>query len=208
MLIERLKKYNDKNSIIEYIDPYSEIGIYQYRYDDMKMITSWLDHIANIITILIDEEDIAITKNLGILTSIQIMIYYTKYNKVDYKNPLDLMVSCYILVFLLYNEDSYIGSKRIINQLAIKILPIKLSYSKVNKYIKNLLEFFNYDFFSMPLTINYLIWISENDEEGYDNIMDKIDTNIYYILNNSILLEKNPYDLTMYILEKIEKYNI
>jgi hypothetical protein len=202
-LISRLDKYKCENTIIEYINPYSEIGEYQFSYDEINSIVNWIKYIDSIIDILIDPEDISIMTNLSVLTALQIFIYYTKYREINYSKPSEFILACYILVIILYNEDCNILSRPMLDKI-INRLPSIIKKKNIQKNIDLLLEFFNYDFFSIPLTINYLIYISDPYIDDYDDIMDNIDLIIRKaVLKNIYMMDKNPYELTRYILEKL-----
>lgn len=205
-LISKLEKYKHGENIIEYINPFSNIGEYQFNCHEIETIIEWIKYIDSIIDILLDPEDISIMTNLNVLTTLQIFIYYTKYNVIKYKKPSEYIIACYLLVIILYNEDCNILSKPMMKKICDNI-PYTIKTNKIYVYIDSILKFFNYDCYSIPLTINYLTYISDPyDDENYDELMNNIDIIIKKeVLKKSSIMEKNPYDITEYILQKIEK---
>lgn len=94
-----------------------------------------------------------IHREITILSSVQLYYYYLNYQLVDH--TMDCLISCLLIIRTIYSEKNYLSNDFL--YYVSCIYPI--SMYNMSFYQKDILKTFNYSFHTIPMTINYCLFI-------------------------------------------------
>jgi hypothetical protein len=143
-------------------------------------------------------DDMGLSKWLSTITSLQLFNYYFTSHLDEAQNSSLLLMTSFLLTQSIYNDYSSAFEKRVIDYLQ------QGKFKEIIALQKKMLQFFDYDFYRLPLTINYLILFEECLPEGNEPDMEKVEKKLPEILDEPLLLSMSPYDFTVYLIQDFD----
>lgn len=192
---------------IQWISPDSE----QSKTD---FVRSEYKYYLNFVKSLVKEfdEGVDISPELNVITVLQLYFYYATHHELENKyDKRAAIMSCFIITQSLFSDSTHWNTRIFLENLLYFLdIEDEVDVKKIQKYQKDILQFFDNDFQTLPLSINYIIYLypclgieePTNENEYNEKIQKNIQTKIY---SSPSLLSMEPKPLTMMILPKVSK---
>jgi hypothetical protein len=174
----------------------------------------WISEIIDAVDQYEGMEDFSLPPHLNILSTIQLFVYYVTHHILTKKEFPEMLLACFITIQLVFNDYSDVSNKKTLSFLMKELAPStrKFLYDP-NVILKNqikLVKFFDYDFYHLALTVNYLVLLNKcldldeptDDYAFISKFEDSIEKNVFDQAEN---LSLSPYDLTKLLIKDMSK---
>ncbi len=206
-----------KQDMIPYIDPYSKDSKTSFKEDVMFKIFQWVSSLIEVVENDYYEtlgEVFSLPKHLNILTTVQILIYYATHHRIEKNELPEVILASFITTQLIYNDYSDLSKKKVLTLMMKDMAPKNQKFlydpNKILKQQMKMVKFFDYDFYHLAITANYLILLNKclnikeptDDLEFIEMFEDSIEKNVFDRPEN---LSLRPFDLTKLLIKDIMK---
>ncbi len=210
----KTKKCPINPQLVEYIDPYSTSSKTKFTPDLMLKVLRWISDLINVVKEYDKLEDFSLPEHLNILTTAQIFIYYAVHHRLSKEQLPEMIFASFITTQLIFNDYSELSKKNILKMILSDLAPENKKWlydpDKVMKNQIKLVKFFDYDFYHLAITANYLILLNKcldlnEPTDDYDFISkfeDSVEKNVFDHPEN---LSMNPHEITKMLIQDSKK---
>jgi hypothetical protein len=208
----------------KWINPFHEDFKTKINNDQWIYVFDWLIELNNDYNRFTSEynklykENIECPPYIFLLTILQLFLLYSSKNIIEKLDQIQYyLFACYTLCASLFNDIDYLQRKEFLYQFIVNGSWLRSKYSDVRKIFKlqkDIMIFFDYDFFNIQITSYFLINfkkyfdksnISDHEIDNYIEIFIESELEKIYNKQPWIILQNDPYQLLKIIVDNINK---